>query len=100
MAGSITIIVGSCHAGPGSIEHRPCVRLSTRRVLRPSVIAVPVIGLWGRLAFANLPPREVQDGQTVSPNVVDVPLALNIRAFNLGVALRTGIGGMVKRMRV
>lgn len=46
-------------------------------------MAVPVIGLWVRLAFANLPPREVQDGRTVSPNVVDVPPALNIRAFNL-----------------
>lgn len=63
-------------------------------------MAVPVIGLWGRLAFANLPPPDVQDGRTVSPNVVDVPHALDIRAFNLGIALRTGIGGMVQRMRV
>lgn len=61
-------------------------------------MAVPVIGLWCRLAFANLPPREVQDGRTVSPNVVDVPPALDIRAFNLGVALRTGIVGMMQRM--
>jgi hypothetical protein len=36
----------------------------------------------------------------VSPNVVDVPPALDIRVFNLGIALRTGIGGMVQRMRV
>ncbi|WP_408593064.1 hypothetical protein ACIPCF_01550 [Paracoccus marcusii] len=36
--------------------------------------AVPIIGLWGRLAFANLPPREVQDGRKISPNVVDVTL--------------------------
>lgn len=63
-------------------------------------MAVPVIGLWGRLAFANLPPREVKDGRKISSNVVDVPPALNIRALNLGVALRTGIGGMVQRMRV
>ena len=63
-------------------------------------MAVPVIGRWGRLAFANLPPREVKDGRTVSPNVVDVPPALDIRAFNLGVALRTGIVGMVQRMRI
>lgn len=59
MAGSITIIARSCHAGPGSLKHRLCIRLSTRRVLRPSAMAVPVIGLWGRLAFANLPPRKV-----------------------------------------
>lgn len=63
-------------------------------------MAVPIIGLWGRLAFANLPPREVKDGRKISPNVVDVPPALDIRAFNLGVALRTGIVGMVQRMRV
>lgn len=42
-------------------------------------MAVPVIGLWGRLAFANPPPCEVQDGRTVSPNVVDVAPALDIR---------------------
>ena len=36
----------------------------------------------------------------VSPNVVDVPPALDIRAPNLGVALRTGIVGMVQRIRV
>ncbi|MBF5078838.1 hypothetical protein F1642_06900 [Paracoccus sp. NBH48] len=69
-------------------------------MLKPSAMAVPVIGLWGRLAFANLPPREVQDGRTVGPNVVDVAPALDIRAFNLGIELRTGIGGMVQRMRV
>jgi hypothetical protein len=28
-------------------------------VLKPSAMAVTVIGLWGRLAFANLPPRKV-----------------------------------------
>lgn len=60
--------------------------------------AVAVVALWGGFAFANVPPLQsyvVQIAREVSPDAVDVASGLNIGAFNLGIALGAGAGGLV-----
>ena len=60
--------------------------------------AVAVVALWGGFAFANVPPLQsyvVQIAREVSPDAVDVASGLNIGAFNLGIALGAGVGGLV-----
>lgn len=59
---------------------------------------VAVVALWGGFAFANVPPLQsyvVQIAREVSPDAVDVASGLNIGAFNLGIALGAGVGGLV-----
>lgn len=62
------------------------------------VLAVITLFLMGALAFANVPGLQVyvvQLAQRFTPGGVDVASALNIAAFNLGIAAGAFIGGLV-----
>lgn len=61
-------------------------------------LAVPTLTALGFLSFANVPGLQiyvVQLAQSVRPTAVDVASALNIAAFNLGIAAGAWIGGLV-----
>ncbi|MDM9629825.1 MFS transporter [Rhizobium sp. S152] len=61
-------------------------------------LAVPTLAALGFLSFANVPGLQiyvVQLAKQVRPSAVDVASALNIAAFNLGIAAGAWIGGMV-----
>ncbi len=61
-------------------------------------LAVPTLAALGFLSFANVPGLQiyvVQLAQSVRPTAVDVASALNIAAFNLGIAAGAWIGGLV-----
>lgn len=63
----------------------------------PGWTLVTLVGL-GFLSFANVPGLQlyvVQLAQTHRPGAVDVASALNIAAFNLGIALGAWIGGLI-----
>lgn len=63
----------------------------------PVPTLVTLVGL-GFLSFANVPGLQlyvVQLAQRFRPGAVDVASALNIAAFNLGIALGAWIGGLV-----
>lgn len=63
----------------------------------PVLTLVTLVGL-GFLSFANVPGLQlyvVQLAQRFRPGAVDVASALNIAAFNLGIALGAWIGGLV-----
>ncbi len=56
------------------------------------------IFLMGLLAFMNVPGLQlfvVQLAEKYVPSAVDVASALNIAAFNIGIAIGSVIGGMV-----
>ncbi|RVT97497.1 MFS transporter [Rhodovarius crocodyli] len=60
--------------------------------------ALATLAALGFLSFANVPGLQlyvVQLAQRFRPGAVDVASALNIAAFNLGIALGAWIGGMV-----
>lgn len=61
-------------------------------------LAVPTLAALGFLSFANVPGLQiyvVQLAKVVRPAAVDVASALNIAAFNLGIAAGAWIGGLV-----
>lgn len=61
-------------------------------------LAAPTLAALGFLSFANVPGLQiyvVQLAQSVRPTAVDVASALNIAAFNLGIAAGAWIGGLV-----
>ncbi len=61
-------------------------------------LAVPTLAALGFLSFANVPGLQiyvVQLAKQVRPAAVDVASALNIAAFNLGIAAGAWIGGLV-----
>ncbi|ACM29742.1 MFS transporter [Agrobacterium rhizogenes] len=61
-------------------------------------LAIPTLAALGFLSFANVPGLQlyvVQLAREVRPAAVDVASALNIAAFNLGIAAGAWIGGLV-----
>ncbi|MFY0309973.1 MFS transporter [Leisingera sp. D0M16] len=65
--------------------------------LNTSWAAIAVVLFWGGFAFGNVPPLQayvVQIAREVAPGAVDVASGLNIGAFNLGIALGAGAGGL------
>lgn len=61
-------------------------------------LAIPTLAALGFLSFANVPGLQiyvVQLAKVVRPAAVDVASALNIAAFNLGIAAGAWIGGIV-----
>jgi predicted MFS family arabinose efflux permease len=74
------------------------VLLALGLVLTSPVATVAVVAVWGGFAFANVPPLQVyvvQIARAVAPDAVDVASGLNIGAFNLGIALGAGAGGVI-----
>jgi DHA1 family inner membrane transport protein len=65
----------------------------------PHAWLVPaVVLLWGAVAFGNVPGLQlyvVRQAQQVAPRGVDVASALNIAAFNLGIAAAAWLGGEI-----
>jgi DHA1 family inner membrane transport protein len=62
------------------------------------VLALVTLTALGFLSFANVPGLQlyvVELAKRYRPNAVDVASALNIAAFNLGIALGAWIGGLV-----
>ncbi len=62
------------------------------------VFALVTLAALGFLSFANVPGLQlyvVELAKRTRPNAVDVASALNIAAFNLGIALGAWIGGLV-----
>lgn len=61
-------------------------------------LLVAVVLLWGAVAFGNVPGLQVyvvRQAQQVAPDAVDVASALNIAAFNLGIAAAAWLGGEI-----
>ncbi|NLS05559.1 MFS transporter [Rhizobium sp. P32RR-XVIII] len=61
-------------------------------------LTIPTLAALGFLSFANVPGLQlyvVQLARQVRPAAVDVASALNIAAFNLGIAMGAWIGGIV-----
>ncbi|NML42514.1 MFS transporter [Ramlibacter sp. G-1-2-2] len=61
-------------------------------------LVVATVLLWGAVAFGNVPGLQVyvvQQAQIVAPRAVDVASALNIAAFNLGIAAAAWAGGEI-----
>ncbi|KAA6475711.1 MFS transporter [Agrobacterium rhizogenes] len=61
-------------------------------------LVIPTLAALGFLSFANVPGLQlyvVQLAREVRPAAVDVASALNIAAFNLGIAAGAWIGGLV-----
>ncbi|WP_283193081.1 MFS transporter [Rhizobium sp. AN80A] len=61
-------------------------------------LAIPTLAALGFLSFANVPGLQiyvVQLAGVVRPAAVDVASALNIAAFNLGIAAGAWVGGLV-----
>jgi len=65
----------------------------------PHAWLVPgVVLLWGAVAFGNVPGLQVyvvRQAQRVTPGAVDAASALNIAAFNLGIAAAAWTGGEI-----
>jgi len=60
--------------------------------------ALATVLVMGIFAFANVPGLQVyvvQKAEESSPGAVDVASGLNIAAFNIGIALGSGIGGQI-----
>ena len=67
-----------------------------------SWLTIPTLAILGFLSFANVPGLQlyvVQLARELRPNAVDVASALNIAAFNLGIAMGAWIGGLVVESR-
>lgn len=65
-------------------------------------LTIPTLAILGFLSFANVPGLQlyvVQLARQLQPNAVDVASALNIAAFNLGIAMGAWIGGLVVESR-
>ncbi|MBB3658079.1 multidrug resistance protein [Rhizobium sp. BK650] len=65
-------------------------------------LTIPTLAILGSLSFANVPGLQlyvVQLARQLRPNAVDVASALNIAAFNLGIAMGAWIGGLVVESR-
>lgn len=65
-------------------------------------LTIPTLAILGFLSFANVPGLQlyvVQLARELRPNAVDVASALNIAAFNLGIAMGAWIGGLVVESR-
>ncbi|WP_159601754.1 MFS transporter [Starkeya nomas] len=61
-------------------------------------LALPTLAALGFLSFANVPGLQiyvVELAKKVRPGAVDVASALNIAAFNLGIAIGAWVGGLV-----
>ena len=61
-------------------------------------LVMAVVLLWGAVAFGNVPGLQVyvvRQAQQVAPGAVDVASALNIAAFNLGIAAAAWLGGEI-----
>ena len=61
-------------------------------------LVMAVVLLWGAVAFGNVPGLQVyvvRQAQQVAPGAVDVASALNIAAFNLGIATAAWLGGEI-----
>lgn len=61
-------------------------------------LALPTLAAMGFLSFANVPGLQiyvVELAKKVRPGAVDVASALNIAAFNLGIAIGAWVGGRV-----
>ena len=61
-------------------------------------LVMAVVLLWGAVAFGNVPGLQVyvvRQAQQVAPAAVDVASALNIAAFNLGIAAAAWLGGEI-----
>lgn len=61
-------------------------------------LALPTLAALGFLSFANVPGLQiyvVELAKKVRPGAVDVASALNIAAFNLGIAIGAWVGGRV-----
>lgn len=61
-------------------------------------LVLATVLLWGAVAFGNVPGLQVyvvQQAQLVAPKAVDVASALNIAAFNLGIAGAAWAGGEI-----
>jgi len=61
-------------------------------------LALPTLALLGFLSFANVPGLQiyvVELAKRYRPGAVDVASALNIAAFNLGIAIGAWVGGLV-----
>jgi multidrug resistance protein len=66
-------------------------------------LTIPTLVALGFLSFANVPGLQlyvVQLAKQVRPAAVDVASAMNIAAFNLGIALGAWIGGLVVESRL
>ncbi len=66
-------------------------------------LTIPTLAALGFLSFANVPGLQlyvVQLAKQVRPAAVDVASALNIAAFNLGIAAGAWIGGLVVESRL
>jgi len=66
-------------------------------------LTIPTLAALGFLSFANVPGLQlyvVQLAKQVRPAAVDVASAMNIAAFNLGIALGAWIGGLVVESRL
>ena len=66
-------------------------------------LTIPTLVALGFLSFANVPGLQlyvVQLAKQVRPAAVDVASALNIAAFNLGIAAGAWIGGLVVESRL
>ncbi|WP_416064637.1 MFS transporter [Rhizobium sp. ZK1] len=66
------------------------------------LLTIPTLAILGFLSFANVPGLQlyvVQLARELRPNAVDVASALNIAAFNLGIAFGAWIGGLVVESR-
>ncbi|HVJ40436.1 MAG TPA: MFS transporter [Dongiaceae bacterium] len=105
----IAIAIGNI-AGGRFADHNPVRALIGLFALQAAVLAVfsftAVAPVWtlatlaamGFLSFANVPGLQlyvVQLAKQYRPGGVDVASALNIAAFNLGIALGAWIGGLV-----
>ena len=65
-------------------------------------LTILTLAILGFLSFANVPGLQlyvVQLARELRPNAVDVASALNIAAFNLGIAMGAWIGGLVVESR-
>jgi predicted MFS family arabinose efflux permease len=65
-------------------------------------LTIPTLAILGFLSFANVPGLQlyvVQLARGLRPNAVDVASALNIAAFNLGIAMGAWVGGLVVESR-
>ena len=65
-------------------------------------LTIPTLAILGFRSFANVPGLQlyvVQLARGLRPNAVDVASALNIAAFNLGIAMGAWVGGLVVESR-
>lgn len=62
------------------------------------VAIVPVVILWGAVAFGNVPVLQLyvmQQAEKILPHATEAASSMNIAAFNVGIAAGAWIGGLV-----